>query len=160
LPAKAVCQARHSSQTDCVRGQARSYNGSLQRTPSSAFTQSVEAGLPAKAVCQARHSSQADCVRGQARSYRGFWQRTQLSALRQSVGAGLLAKAVCQARHSSQADCVQLACESGVSGEASVTGRLRSRASALLQGILATHTIVGVHAIRRSRLACESGVSG
>jgi hypothetical protein len=69
-----------------------------------------------------------------------------------------------------------LARERGVSGRIFVTGRLRSRASALLQwifathaivvvhpplpGIVATHAIVVVHPIRRSRLAGEGGVSG
>lgn len=45
--------------------------------------------------------------------------------------------------------------KSDVSGKPFVTGRLPSRTSALLQGILATHTIVGVHTIRRNRLADE-----
>jgi hypothetical protein len=69
-----------------------------------------------------------------------------------------------------------LARERGVSGRVFVTGRLRSRASALLQWIFATHAIVVVHpaqpgifathsiagalAVRRSRLAGERGVSG
>jgi hypothetical protein len=99
------------------------------------------AGLPANAVCQARHSSQADCVRGQARSYRGFWQRMPSSAFNSQRPACWRRRCVRQdIRHR----------------------QMRSRASALLHEILVTHTIVGMHAIRRRFLATHAilGVHG
>jgi hypothetical protein len=66
LLAKAVCQARHLSQANCLRGQARSYSGFSQRIRSLLFT----------------------------RPYRGFSQRMRSLSFTRSVGAGLLANAV------------------------------------------------------------------
>ncbi|MCF7535287.1 hypothetical protein, partial [Pseudomonas petrae] len=65
--ANPLCQAESMALTDRIRGQARSYSGSLQRTQSSAYIKFVRAGLLANPACQ----MSANCLEGRFRQQAG-----------------------------------------------------------------------------------------